>query len=158
MLQAHHDGVVDVTIRPEIAGESAWSAEITAPDGEVMIIPETTAAEQVIAIQNPQLWWPNGLGKQPLYRVTVRLATGDTRIVAHWSAHDDRQPRKGRMGRGVLPRRQRREGVCHGRGLHSGGQHPCARDAGADAPRCLEDCKAANFNAIRVWGGGYYPG
>ena len=23
--------------------------------------------------------------------------------------------------------------------------------------RLLEDCKAANFNAIRVWGGGYYP-
>ena len=45
----------------------------------MIIIPETTAAEQVIAIQNPQPRWPNGLGKQPLYRVTVRLATGDTR-------------------------------------------------------------------------------
>lgn len=51
MLQAHHDGVVDVTIRPEIAGESAWSAEITAPDGEVIIIPETTAAEQVVRVK-----------------------------------------------------------------------------------------------------------
>ena len=23
--------------------------------------------------------------------------------------------------------------------------------------KLLEQCKAANFNAIRVWGGGYYP-
>ena len=23
--------------------------------------------------------------------------------------------------------------------------------------KLLEQCKAANFNAVRVWGGGYYP-
>ena len=156
MLQAHHDGVVDVTIRPEIAGESAWSAEITAPDGEVMLIPETTAAEQVIAIQNPQLWWPNGLGKQPLYRVTVRLATGDTRV---W-----------RIGlRTMTVSRERDEWgeeFCHvvnGMKVFAMGadyipeDNILARVTPERTRRLLEDCKAANFNAIRVWGGGYYP-
>ncbi|MBS5727924.1 MAG: glycoside hydrolase family 2 protein [Faecalibacterium sp.] len=156
MLQAHHDGVVDVTIRPEIAGESAWSAEITAPDGEVMIIPETTAAEQVIAIQNPQLWWPNGLGKQPLYRVTVRLATGDTRV---W-----------RIGlRTMTVSREKDEWgeeFCHvvnGMKVFAMGadyipeDNILARVTPERTRRLLEDCKAANFNAIRVWGGGYYP-
>lgn len=156
MLQAHHDGVVDVTIRPEIAGESAWSAEITAPDGEVLTLPETTAAEQVIAIQNPQLWWPNGLGKQPLYRVTVRLATGDTRM---W-----------RIGlRTMTVSREKDEWgeeFCHvvnGMKVFAMGadyipeDNILARVTPERTRRLLEDCKAANFNAIRVWGGGYYP-
>ena len=156
MLQTHHDGVVDVTIRPEIAGESAWSAEITAPDGEVMIIPETTAAEQVVTIQNPQLWWPNGLGKQPLYRVTVRLAAGDTRV---W-----------RIGlRTMTVSREKDEWgeeFCHvvnGVKVFAMGadyipeDNILARVTPERTRRLLEDCKAANFNAIRVWGGGYYP-
>lgn len=156
MLQAHHDGVVDVTIRPEIAGESAWSAEITAPDGEVMIIPKTTAAEQVVTIQNPQLWWPNGLGKQPLYRVTVRLAAGDTRV---W-----------RIGlRTMTVSREKDEWgeeFCHvvnGVKVFAMGadyipeDNILARVTPERTRRLLEGCKAANFNAIRVWGGGYYP-
>lgn len=156
MLQAHHDGVVDVTIRPEIAGESAWSAEITAPDGEVLTLPETMAAEQVITIEHPQLWWPNGLGKQPLYRVTVRLATGDTRT---W-----------RIGlRTMTVSREKDEWgeeFCHvvnGMKLFAMGadyipeDNILARVTPERTRRLLEDCKAANFNAIRVWGGGYYP-
>lgn len=156
MLQAHHDGVVDVTIRPEIAGESAWSAEITAPNGEVIIIPETTATEQVITIEHPQLWWPNGLGKQPLYRVTVRLATGDTRV---W-----------RIGlRTMTVSREKDEWgeeFCHvvnGVKVFAMGadyipeDNILARVTPERTRRLLEDCKAANFNAIRVWGGGYYP-
>lgn len=156
MLQAHHDGVVDVTIRPEIAGESAWSAEITAPDGEVLTLPETTAAEQVITIEHPQLWWPNGLGKQPLYRVTVRLATGDTRV---W-----------RIGlRTMTVSREKDEWgeeFCHvvnGVKVFAMGadyipeDNILARVTPERTRRLLEDCKAANFNAIRVWGGGYYP-
>lgn len=156
MLQVHHDGVVDVTIRPEIAGESAWSAEITAPDGEVMIIPETTAAEQVVTIQNPQLWWPNGLGQQPLYRVTVRLAAGDTRT---W-----------RIGLRTMTISREKdewgEEFCHvvnGVKVFAMGadyipeDNILARVTPERTRRLLEDCKAANFNAIRVWGGGYYP-
>lgn len=156
MLQAHHDGVVDVTIRPEIAGESAWSAEITAPDGEVLTLPETTAAEQVITIEHPQLWWPNGLGKQPLYRVTVRLTAGDTRT---W-----------RIGlRTMTVSREKDEWgeeFCHvvnGVKVFAMGadyipeDNILARVTPERTRRLLEDCKAANFNAIRVWGGGYYP-
>lgn len=156
MLQAHHDDLVDVTIRPEIAGESAWSAEITAPDGEVLTLPETTAAEQLITIEHPQLWWPNGLGKQPLYRVTVRLATGDTRT---W-----------RIGlRTMTVSREKDEWgeeFCHvvnGMKVFAMGadyipeDNILARVTPERTRRLLEDCKAANFNAIRVWGGGYYP-
>lgn len=156
MLQAHHDGMVDVTIRPEIAGESAWSAEITAPDGEVLTLPETMATEQVITIEHPQLWWPNGLGKQPLYRVTVRLGTGDTRV---W-----------RIGlRTMTVSREKDEWgeeFCHvvnGVKVFAMGadyipeDNILARVTPERTRRLLEDCKAANFNAIRVWGGGYYP-
>lgn len=121
-----------------------------------MIIPETTAAEQVITIEHPQLWWPNGLGKQPLYRVTVRLATGDTRM---W-----------RIGlRTMTVSREKDEWgeeFCHvvnGMKVFAMGadyipeDNILARVTPERTRRLLEDCKAANFNAIRVWGGGYYP-
>lgn len=92
MLQAHHDGVVDVTIRPEIAGESAWSAEITAPDGEVLTLPETTATEQVITIEHPQLWWPERAGQTAAVPRDGSSGDGRYAYMAYWSAHDDRQP------------------------------------------------------------------
>ena len=156
ILQHHQAGEVALTIRPEIVGESAWSAEITAPDGETIALPETTAQEQRAVIPNPQLWWPNGLGAQPLYRVTVRLAAGEERT---W-----------RIGLRTLTVSRDKdewgEEFCHvvnGVKVFAMGadyipeDNILSRVTPERTRRLLADCKAANFNAIRVWGGGYYP-
>lgn len=47
----------------------SWRARVTAPDGELFTVSEG----ETLTIEHPQLWWPNGYGEQPLYRVALEL-------------------------------------------------------------------------------------
>ena len=73
ILQRHEDGRVYIT--PVVKTDVPCSIRVilTAPDGSQTEIPANTASE----ITNPALWWPNGLGEQPLYTVTAEI-TGDS--------------------------------------------------------------------------------
>ena len=59
---------------------------ITAPDGRVMAAETPEVAEDrgclTIPIANPQLWWPNGYGAQPLYEVKVEVIAAGTQSQA----------------------------------------------------------------------------
>ena len=81
LRQDHSAGKVSVVARINIEqwGKIPVSAvvRITSPSGEIIdqdaaII---TQGEVIIKIPvpNPELWWPNGYGKQPLYQVQVSL-------------------------------------------------------------------------------------
>lgn len=41
---------------------------------------ETHQAQINLSVPHPQLWFPNGYGAQPLYRVSVRLTVGDREV------------------------------------------------------------------------------
>ena len=62
ILQRHENGCVFIT--PNVTTDKAAEVTVTmtTPDGETYAIP----ANQETEIFNPQLWWPNGLGEQPL--------------------------------------------------------------------------------------------
>lgn len=60
------------------------------------------------------------------------------------------------MGRGILPYRQRGEGVRHG-GDYIPEDNLLSRVTPQRTRRLLEDAKLAHFNTVRIWGGGYYP-
>ena len=72
--QHHADGKVQVTVNAQV---ERWSdtalvaaVSIAAPDGQVVRAATPVQADTAtltIPIENPQLWWPNGLGAQPLY-------------------------------------------------------------------------------------------
>ncbi|MDD5705868.1 MAG: hypothetical protein PHR35_08075 [Kiritimatiellae bacterium] len=55
--------------------------EITPPDGhdgpwrhyDLSVMPGLAFVSDRIEIPNPLLWWPNGMGEQPLYTVTARV-------------------------------------------------------------------------------------
>lgn len=158
--QTHEAGRVALHISLEIEGCAAWQAIITSPDGNVTTTAVTDAATVEIAIENPQLWWPHGYGEQPLYTVEVRLVSENT-VIDVW---------KRRIGLRTLSVSREKdewgEEFCHivnGKKIFAMGadyipeDNILARVTPERTRRLLEDCVLANFNSIRVWGGGYYP-
>ncbi len=86
LRQHHEDGKVTVEARVTV---ERWSesplvatVRITAPDGEVLEGSATIAASGEatvnVPIARPQLWWPNGYGQQPLYRVETAVRRSDS--------------------------------------------------------------------------------
>ena len=59
-------------------GENAFcSLTLEAPDGQVAYAKRRRIVEdgisEIIDVEKPCLWWPNGYGEQPLYKLTVRV-------------------------------------------------------------------------------------
>lgn len=184
-VQEH--GQKDVLLRLQTKAEIVCGTEenmhvqvkITAPDGHIYGQPDkggmngnacvwsktqmagVFTCEETVRIEEPELWWPNGYGKQPLYTVEVRLTDAQNRVLDVWERRiglrtltmDTEPDEWGRkfahcvngvdifaMGADYIP-----EDNFLGR---------CNRER---TRKLLEDCVAANHNCIRVWGGGYYP-
>jgi len=132
------------------------------PEGESLIMRETEDGEAVsdIEIQNPQLWWPNGLGKQPLYKVIVELIR-DEQVLDRFEK---------RIGLRTLTIRRAKDEYGESFAHEVNGITYFAMGANYIPEDCilsrispertrnlLEQAVAANYNTIRVWGGGYYP-
>jgi len=114
-----------------------------------------------IIVKKPQLWWPNGYGEQPLYTIRVGLMC-DGKEVDSWER---------RIGLRTMTMTQEKdewgESFAHcvnGVDIFAMGADYIPEDnifsriTTEQKRGLLEDCVAANFNAIRIWGGGYYPG
>ena len=156
VTQRHEDGRVFLTPTMEFVGEGTPECWLTAPDGSVSALALGVETE----VQNPQLWWPNGLGEQPLYTVQAWLVV-DMEII------DDRELRVG-LRQMELVREVDAFGIgfyhrVNGVDMFAMGADYIPEDnlfsriTPARTRKLLEQCKACNFNAIRVWGGGYYP-
>ena len=134
-----------------------YQVTVTAPDGTKTIWDD---CPDEMEIENPQLWWPNGLGEQPLYQVQVDLKAGD-KIVDTWCrkiglraltmhrekdqwgesfAHEVNGYQVFAMGADYIPE-----------------DNLLQRTSRERTRELLLQCKRANFNTVRVWGGGYYP-
>ena len=156
VLQEHTDGAAALTIVPELEGSGEWTAVVTAPDGRTY----EADADGRVTITDPQLWWPRGFGGQPLYTVRVVLTSGG-------AEQDVWEKRIGLRTLTVLREQDAYgEGFCHlvnGVRIFAMGADYIPEDnifprINADRTRrLLEDAALANFNTIRVWGGGYYP-
>ena len=153
--QRHLNGRVFVTLDVDAPAGLRVTREIVAPDGRVF------SGEGEIEIENPRLWWPNGLGEHPLYAVRVALYDGEAEL--------DRWER--RIGLRTLTVRREKdawgESFCHrvnGVDVFAMGADYIPEDNllprvnRARTRRLLEDAVAAHMNCVRVWGGGYYPG
>lgn len=166
LTQQHQKGTVtiDVRIRTESWSGRPLTASVLliAPDGTVERKTAAAKPETMVSFvaEEPALWWPNGYGKQPLYRVDVRLEQGGVPIDEH----------NYRIGlRSIEVKRQKDQWgesfgfVVNGAEIFSMGADYIPEDN--LLPRCsfertkklLEDCVRANFNTVRVWGGGLYP-
>ncbi len=103
LRQEHAAGQVTVEARIAIQhwGQDSLTTivEITAPDGVVLEEEAAVSGQEDVVVKvripNPQLWWPNGYGEQPLYQVEVFLKQGGAESticgpsgLSAWSAHD----------------------------------------------------------------------
>ncbi|MEO6966752.1 MAG: glycoside hydrolase family 2 TIM barrel-domain containing protein, partial [Acidobacteriaceae bacterium] len=165
VLQNHQpDGSVHLDIHTAVSGHSE-GASIQA---QVALAGDTVAqatgriingaAILHVSVPNPQLWWPNGMGEQPLYTVTARLTDAKGREIGAASR------RIGLRTVAVLPPG---DGVAMH--LRVNGVPVFAKGADwipADnmptrvTPEILRwyitKAVECNFNFIRLWGGGYY--
>lgn len=133
---------------------------VISPDGKKLA--DRADGMQPFTIENPELWWPNGLGLQPLYTVIAELVNK-----ADGSIVDSSTKRIG-LRKLDISRKKDEYGeefaqMVNGVKYFAMGADYIPEDnilsrTGAERTRkLLEDCVAANFNSIRVWGGGLYP-
>ncbi len=112
-----------------------------------------------LPVKNPQLWWPAGMGEQPLYEVTVDVLTGRT-------CHEHISRRIGlrdfRMEETNVQGQLSRRFFINGQPLFLKGASwmPAdlyvARLTRVEYARLVKAAAVANMNCLRVWGGGVY--
>lgn len=180
ITQEHMDGEVKLKFRVDVdklgeerilsfgkdekkLTEMSYKIKVTGPEGlEFTGCPGASECPEVeLLIFEPRLWWPNGYGEQPLYKVEVTLEqNGET--LDSW---------KKRIGLRTLTVHIEKDEYGESFAHEVNGVRIFAM--GADyipedniLPRVMPErtrdllmqAKNANFNCIRVWGGGHYPG
>lgn len=162
--QFHSEGLVELRMTPDVervTGEEVTCRARVLTPGGAELPAEVKDGVLHADVKDPQLWWPNGLGAQPLYTVEVTLCGKDGRVLDTWSR---------RIGLRTMEVRREKdqwgESFAHcvnGVEFFAMGADYIPEDSvfGRRSPertrRLLEDCALANYNVIRVWGGGCYP-
>ncbi len=131
------------------------------PDGAVQLFSLDGEKPLELAVTEPKLWWPAGLGERPLYDLSVTLTDPEGVEIGRKDL---------RVGLRTLTIRQDPdqwgetfEFACNGVPFFARGANYIPEDiylsrvSPERTRRLLEDCALANFNAVRVWGGGVYP-
>lgn len=151
---------------------------LTSPCGKIVekcVTPAGREEHILLKVENPELWWPNGYGSQPLYNVRVELL-GTNELTVGKLQIDELPAGELLDSRcfdiGLRTVRVKREKDQWGESFEFEINGVSIFAMGADyipednlLPRCsrerteklIKSCIEANFNCIRVWGGGYYP-
>jgi beta-mannosidase len=166
VTQTHSENKVNLDIQVDLqnwAGtELALRATLESPDGKVYAqeLPVSLAqASLALDIADPQIWWPNNYGSQPLYTLKVELFKGTQAI-------DDKTLT---IGLRTLTVKQVKdtwgesfEFEVNGKSIFAMGANYIPEDNVfgrinfEKTEKLIKSCVEANYNCIRVWGGGYY--
>ena len=154
--QEHAAGQVELQIEWQIQGAGAVRFELWR---EGKLVGESTGEESHIVVANPELWWPNNLGAQPLYdfRAILTSASGQKDVWAR------------RIGLRTLRLVRDRDEVGETFYFEVNGHPMFAKGANwipirillpeitrEDYRQLLQDTADSHMNMLRVWGGGIY--
>lgn len=167
ITQLHRENSVELEVvsNLEILKNENYILEyiLISPEGDTAIsyhAADGSRNKHTITIEQPQLWWPNGYGQQPLYHLTVAVKRQDR--------ESDRKELT--IGLRTLTISQEKDQWGSEFAFKVNGIKIFAK--GADyipedtvysyitkerMEYLVESCVKANFNCLRVWGGGYYP-
>ena len=160
--QRHEKDRVTLTCAAEIevyGGKPEAVLTVTAPDGKEYTAPVVGGKAEIV-IDQPRLWWVRGLGEQPLYACRIDLKEDGALLDTHTR----------RIGLRTLTVSQEKDQwgkefcfINNGVKVFAMGANYIPEDQiyprinPARTAKLLEACKEANYNFIRVWGGGNYP-
>ncbi len=166
--QEHAGGGVTVEVATEVdrvRKEGALQVHTTLRHADRVAATEASkvgagTVRQALRVCDPQLWWPRGMGGQPLYDVRIEL------LDAAGAVLDTTTRRIGlrtlRLDRHADEWGESFQFAVNGVPFFAKGANWIPVDAlpGRRPPavvrRLLEDAAAVNMNMIRVWGGGIY--
>ena len=172
VLQRHSGGRVSLDVETTVSGaaeDMLCRVSLSRPNGETAFVEAAPAEEKRTAripVEHPQLWWPNGLGEQPLYTLTVQLIRkGETDGGAEQVEYELTK----RLGLRTieLDRSADADGeqfrfVVNGVPIFAKGadwippDQFVTRFTREDMEFYLSESAKAHFNMLRVWGGGSY--
>ncbi|WP_083974087.1 glycoside hydrolase family 2 protein [Herbidospora daliensis] len=151
--------LVDVRVRVDAPEGAEVRADLTDPSGvhlaQAVGFVEGDEARLLVEVGDPRLWWPVGLGDQPLYRLDVTLGDFDaasTRFGLRSVAIDESPDELGT--RWAL--------VVNGRKVKVRGYNWIPDDTFASratperTAQRIDQAVAGNANLLRVWGGGHF--
>lgn len=131
------------------------------PSGKSQQVRTPWKKEISYSIEKPALWWPNGVGEHPLYQIRLDLTAPSGEV------YDTRSFRIGLRTITVCTDAHEYGNefafVVNGIKLFAMGANYIPEDnllsrvTKERTKKLIKDCEKANFNCIRVWGGGYYP-
>lgn len=154
---------VEVTLEGDLA-DLTVHARLLAPDGAPLAEerrPAGPLTRLAFEVADPQLWFPNGQGAQPLYTVEVVLRRGDdelgrlSRRIGLRRLRVVQEPVRGEPGRSFTFE-------VNNRPLFVGGANWIPEDLllnrveGARYRERLTQARDAHMTMVRVWGGGIY--
>ena len=168
IIQHHEKRMVtlEINVSAELIRQGTYiiQAELVTPDGNVSAITETLVnghAQLFMEIENPKIWWPNGFGEHPLYKVSVYALDMNGN---QWDS------KTYKIGLRTLTVSQERDEFgnefcfkVNNVKIFAMGANYIPEDTiyafitKEKIDYLLKAAVRCNFNTIRVWGGGYYP-
>ena len=165
--QDHQEGHVSLKVLTRLGcyedGQYELRYTLIGPDGErVQHINTTCITEDTCTfnIEQPKLWWPNGYGSQPLYKLEVALHSEEELL----------EEQSYTIGLRTLTISEEKDQwgkefafIVNGVKIFTKGANYIPEDAiypwitEEKIKYLLESSVKAHFNCIRIWGGGYYP-
>ena len=158
--QLHENGKVNLVLKTRVHAFDSGTVSLThiidgqTVGGDIEVEKGENLIEHSITIDSPNLWWPVGQGGQPLYDLVTDL---------------DGETTSQKIGLRKLEWIVEKDEIDHsfkcrinGRDITMMGANWIPADAipSRITPEMVEDllqsAKAANYNMLRVWGGGQY--
>ena len=156
--QRHRRAGVDVAISVEVespqGGETRLEIDLAGGklSAPVQLVPGLNILRKTVRITQPKLWWPAGLGSQPLYDLSVSIA--DDSVKKRLGLRTvELENKKDKIGRSMTVLVNGTPVFCKGANWIPTDSLP-QRQTRAVLEDLLESARLANMNMLRVWGGG----
>jgi len=172
VTQKHRDGYVDLQVDIELQEfDKDLVTQVSLYDSIGKLVDKNSAVVLTVPnaagdvtttlhVEEPELWWPNGYGQATLYKLVIQLLKNDQVI-------DEIEKNIG-LRTMTITREPDQWGetfdfTINGKRIFAMGADYIPEDALVTRPdfnktaRLIKDCAKANYNCLRVWGGGLYP-